>query len=167
MTDPLGQSQVLPYIEGLSKQGYQFTLISCEKPEAYKQNKEVVESICKRSNIDWHPSFYTKTPPVISTIKDIRGLSKKAFQLHEQKHFSMVHCRSYLASLIGLKMKLQLGVKFLFDMRGFWIDERLDGNQWNFKNPISKLVYRFFKKKEKQFLENADYTMCLTYAANA
>jgi hypothetical protein len=33
MTDPLGQSQVLPYISGLSKLGYQFTLISCEKPE--------------------------------------------------------------------------------------------------------------------------------------
>jgi glycosyltransferase involved in cell wall biosynthesis len=56
-------------------------------------------------------------------------------------------------------------VKFLFDMRGFWIDERLDGNQWNFKNPVYKMVYRFFKNKEKEFLENADYTISLTQAA--
>ncbi|MGG9970609.1 glycosyltransferase [Ferruginibacter sp. SUN002] len=165
MTDPLGQSQVLPYIAGLSKHGYQFTLLSCEKPEAYKINKEVIETICKQNNIDWQPAFYTKKPPVLSTIKDIRALSKKAFQLHNQKQFAMVHCRSYLASLIGLKLKQKFGVKFLFDMRGFWIDERLDGNQWNFKNPIYKIVYRYFKKKEKQFLENADHTICLTYAA--
>lgn len=31
MTDPLGQSQVLPYLVGLSKEGFQFTLVSCEK----------------------------------------------------------------------------------------------------------------------------------------
>ncbi len=35
MTDPLGQSQVLPYIEGLSKYGYQYTLISCEKKRIF------------------------------------------------------------------------------------------------------------------------------------
>ena len=30
MTDPLGQSQVLPYLSGLSKEGYSFHLISFE-----------------------------------------------------------------------------------------------------------------------------------------
>ena len=35
MTDPLGQSQVIPYLQGLSKKGFQFYLLSCEKPEAF------------------------------------------------------------------------------------------------------------------------------------
>ena len=39
MTDPLGQSQVIPYLQGLSKKGYQFYLLSCEKPEAFEKNK--------------------------------------------------------------------------------------------------------------------------------
>ena len=30
MTDPLGQSQVLPYLAGLSKKGFRFHLISFE-----------------------------------------------------------------------------------------------------------------------------------------
>ena len=40
MTDSLGQSQVIPYLKGLSKKGYQFTIISCEKKENFEQNKE-------------------------------------------------------------------------------------------------------------------------------
>ena len=32
MTDPLGRSQVLPYLQGLSERGHEITLLSCEKP---------------------------------------------------------------------------------------------------------------------------------------
>ena len=60
MTDPLGQSQVLPYIIGLTKNGYEFTLISCEKKEKYLENKTIIENICLANNIDWQPLFYTK-----------------------------------------------------------------------------------------------------------
>ena len=31
MTDPLGQSQVLPYLKGLSNRGHRITILSCEK----------------------------------------------------------------------------------------------------------------------------------------
>ena len=47
MTDPLGQSQVLPYLRGLSKEGYEFHLISFEKPDRY----ENIENIFKLSVI--------------------------------------------------------------------------------------------------------------------
>ena len=35
MTDPLGQSQVIPYLQGLSKHGYEIFLLSCEKKQAF------------------------------------------------------------------------------------------------------------------------------------
>jgi len=41
MTDPLGQSQVLPYLVNLSASGYNFTILSCEKKKKYKKNKEI------------------------------------------------------------------------------------------------------------------------------
>ncbi len=52
-------------------------------------------------------------------------------------------------------------------MRGFWADERVDGGMWNLKNPVYKYIYRFFKKKEDDFIRSADYNTCLTYAAQA
>jgi len=47
-------------------------------------------------------------------------------------------------------------------MRGFYADERIDGGLWNIKNPIYNWIYQYFKKKEKQFLLNADYIISLT-----
>ena len=38
ITDPLGQSQILPYIIGLTK-NYKFHIISFEKPNRFKRRK--------------------------------------------------------------------------------------------------------------------------------
>ena len=52
MTDPLGQSQVIPYIEGLSKLGYQFTLISFEKTDRFEKFAMEISARLRQSNID-------------------------------------------------------------------------------------------------------------------
>jgi glycosyltransferase involved in cell wall biosynthesis len=164
MTDPLGQSQVLPYLIGLSKKGIHFHLISFEKKERFESHKEKIESICSEAGISWHPISYTKSPPLLSTIYDVIRMRKKARQLHKQHAFSLIHCRSYLSSLVGLHFTKRLSVPFLFDMRGFWADERIEGGIWKLNNPIFKLVYSFFKRKEVDFLTQAAATISLTHA---
>ena len=163
MTDPLGQSQVLPYLCGLSKEGFKFHLISFEKEEKFKIHREHIQAICDRNGIVWHPLKYTKKPPLLSTLYDVTRMRQLAKNLHQQHAFKIVHCRSYISALVGMGMKKRFGTKFLFDMRGFWADERIDGNIWDLKNPIFKRVYSFFKKKEIQFFSTADYTISLTY----
>lgn len=165
MTDPLGQSQVIPYLIGLSKKGYAFTLISCEKEENYAANKEKIAALLASNHIEWQPLKYTKKPPVLSTLYDVYKIKQLAVRLHQQEAFSVVHCRSYIAALVGLQLKKSHALKFIFDMRGFWANERVDGNIWNLKHPVYKTVYRYFKKKEIEFLEHADYTISLTYNA--
>tara|TARA_Y100000991_G_scaffold215587_1_gene206663 strand:- start:2868 stop:3734 length:867 start_codon:yes stop_codon:yes gene_type:complete len=61
-------------------------------------------------------------------------------------------------------MKKKYNVKYIFDMRGFWADERADGQIWNLNNILYKKVYDFFKRKEINFLQKADYTISLTKA---
>lgn len=169
MTDPLGQSQVLPYLLELSKLGHQITLLSTEKDANFALRQATIHELLAEHKaafpeaaIDWQYIRYTKKPPVLSTIKDVRSLRKKAWQLHQQKQFDIVHCRSYISALVGLGMKQKFGTRFIFDMRGFWADERVDGGLWNLKNPLFRQVYNYFKKKEKQFLAEADYTISLT-----
>jgi glycosyltransferase involved in cell wall biosynthesis len=162
MTDPLGQSQVLPYISGLSKLGYSYTLISCEKPDRYEKNKHVIEKICIENNIDWQPLFYHKSPPILSTIWDVNQIQKLAYRLVEEKSFKLVHCRGYISALIGLGMKRRYGTKFLFDMRGLWADEKVDAGAWRLDHPIYNWVYKFFKKKEREFFTLADHVVSLT-----
>ncbi|HOY40452.1 MAG TPA: glycosyltransferase [Chitinophagales bacterium] len=164
MTDPLGQSQVIPYLIGLSQKGYRITLISCEKKENLAI-KDKIQSLTAEHSIEWKPILYTKSPPVLSTIYDIYRIKKLAVQLHQKKKFSIVHCRSYIAAIIGLQLKKEWKMKFIFDMRGFWANERVDGKIWNLKNPLYKIIYAYFKKKEIAFLENADYSISLTHNA--
>lgn len=165
MTDPLGQSQVLPYLEGLSKKGLSFTLVSVEKKDRFTQKREKIEKICTKSQITWVPLSYTKKPPIISTLLNYQKMIKKALGLHQQTNFQIVHCRSYIAALAGLRLKRKCGMKLIFDMRGFWADERVDGNIWNLENPVFKLIYRFFKSKEKEFLSISDAVVSLTKTA--
>ena len=163
MTDPLGQSQVLPYIINLTKENYNFHLISFEKSDRYTVNKSFIEKISLDNNIEWHPIKYTKTPPIFSTLWDMVKLNQKIKILGRKNVFDMIHCRSYIPAIFGLKYKRKWNTKLLFDMRGLWADERVDGELWNLKNPIYKLIYNYFKKKEKQFLIHSDHTISLTH----
>ena len=162
MTDPLGQSQVIPYLKILSKKGYSISIVSFEKEERFENGRNVIEKILKESDINWHPLKYTKNPPVLSTVWDIFKLNKIVRKLHNEKHFKIVHCRGYITAFSGLKLKNERGVKFVFDMRGFFADERVEGNVWNRNNIIFNGVYKFFKRKEIEFFSNADYSVCLT-----
>ena len=162
MTDSLGQSQVLPYLIGLSKNGYTIHLLSFEKKERFSLLKEEIQKVCETAGIHWLPQTYTKKPPLLSTIKDIWKMRTMAVKLVKKHDIKIVHCRSYLSALVGLHLKKKYGVKFLFDMRGFWADERIEGNIWSLKNPLFKTVYRFFKRKEIEFFQEADHIVSLT-----
>lgn len=165
LTDQLGQSQILPYIKGLSKMGYHFTILSCEKKEKLLELESLIQGLCNEDGISWVSIPFTNNIPVLSKINDRWQLKQKAIELQKKFGFDMTHCRSYVSAEIGLYLKKKHGVKFIFDMRGLWADEKVDGGNWNQNNPIFKYVYKSYKKKEKEFLEGADYTISLTYAA--
>lgn len=163
MTDPLGQSQVLPYLNGLSKTGkYKFVLVSFEKKKNFAQLGDFIKEYCRTAGIIWHPLSYTAKPPVWSTFKDVQRMKKLADELVKEYGFSLVHCRSYIAALTGLHLKKKFSIPFLFDMRSFWADERVEGGLWPLSNPLYRLIYKYFKKKEKQFLRQADHVVSLT-----
>jgi Glycosyl transferases group 1/Glycosyltransferase Family 4 len=162
LTDPLGQSQVLPYIIGLRKRELNFTIISFEKPLAFQEQKKGINEIVSQNNIQWRPLKYTKKPPFISTLYDIYKFKKQVSK--EIENISLTHCRSYISALVGLWAKKKYNVPFIFDMRGFWADERKDAEIWNINNWIHKRAYNYFKRKEKEFLQESAYTVSLTYS---
>jgi glycosyltransferase involved in cell wall biosynthesis len=164
MTDPLGQSQVLPYLRELSKEGYNIHLVSFEKPDKFRQHHKHIQAICDTAGIHWHPQDYVLGGSLLTTLKQVRRMKKIAFYLHERYHFQLVHCRSYIAALSGLALKRKQGVGFIFDMRGFWADERVDGGLWRLKNPIYNLIYRYFKRREIEFLLESDHIVSLTHS---
>ena len=167
MTDPLGQSQVLPYLQELTKEGFHFTILSFEKKQRLEKEGALIRSITEKAGIEWVPLSFTSKPPVISKIYDRFRLWKKAVSLYKKNGFKIVHCRSYVAAEAGLRLKKKYGVKFLFDMRGFWADEKVDNGQWDLSKPFFKRIYNYYKKKEKEFLLQADGIVTLTKASKS
>lgn len=165
MTDPLGQSQVIPYLAGLTQYGYEFAILSCDKPKKYAENKDYVLQLLKPYHIKWISIPYHKRPPILSSYYDLQMLKKAAKEIYKKKKFDMVHTRPGIPTLVALWLKKKYGVKFLNDVRGFWADERVDGGMFNIKNPLFKAIYKWFKKKEYECLEVADYNTCITYKA--
>ncbi len=163
LTDPLGQSQVLPYVVGLSKKGLNFTLISFEKKEAFKLNKNTIKNIVAENGIHWKALQYTKKPPFISTLFDIYQLKKTVKLEIKTNNIKLIHCRSYITAIVGLWAKRKYNVPYIFDMRGFWADERLDGGIWSKKSWIQNKAYNYFKRKEKEFLQHSAHNISLTY----
>lgn len=161
----MGRSQVLPYLQGCAGRGHEITVLSCEKSERFQRHQAAVAALCEGSHLRWHPTTYHQQPPVLSSIYDSRQLTRKAVQLHSSCNFDLVHCRSYIPVLTGLKLKHEFRLPLIFDMRGFWADERVDGRNWNIKNPLYWAVYRFFKGLEARALVKADAIVSLTNAA--
>jgi glycosyltransferase involved in cell wall biosynthesis len=63
--------------------------------------------------------------------------------------------------MMALAVKWACGAKFLFDMRGFWANERVDGGLW----PEDGKLYRVTKRLERTFLLAADHVVTLTHAS--
>jgi hypothetical protein len=100
---------------------------------------------------------------MVSKFYDALQMRRKAVALQKREGFSMVHCRSYISADVGLYLKKRFGIKFFFDMRGFWADEKKDGS-WDVSKPLYRRIYQYYKAREAQYLQNADYIISLTHA---
>jgi len=165
MTDPLGRSQVLPYLAGLSALGHRITILSCEKPDRWKSDGQEVERICRKAGLRWEPIAYHKRPPVVSSAYDAALLARRAAVLHRQRQFEIVHCRSYIPVIVGLHLKKRYGLKLIFDMRGYWAEEKVESGNWPLRNPLFRAVFDYFKREEADALIRADAIVSLTRAS--
>src|SRR5436190_22933064 len=99
--EPLGQSQVVAYLELLSDVA-DITLISFEK--ALDATDEVGPRL-RAAGIKWIPLRYHGWPPVLSTARDVivgtRAIDREA----RRRPPDIVHVRSYVPALMACRAK--------------------------------------------------------------
>ena len=147
LLDPLGQSQIYPYIEGLSK-NYFFFICTSENLENSNKINLFKNKINK--NIDWRFNVIKKKSGKINRIFEILLLYFLAIKILFKKKISIIHCRSYLPMPICVLVKLFTNIKIIFDTRGSWFDERVDGGMLKEKG-IDKLIFKILKRLEVFF----------------
>lgn len=161
LLEPLGQSQVIAYLERLSTSRC-IHLVSFEKGRDWRDRprRAAVAERLARAGIHWHPRRYHKHPSALATAFDVGVGALSGLWLVWRHRLRIVHARSYVAGLMALLVKWASGARFLFDMRGFWVDERVDGGLW----PREGAMYRIGKWCERRLLLGADHAVSLTQA---
>lgn len=162
MLDPLGQSQVLPYLRELAGRGVRFTLLSFERGEALAAHGEAkIEKLrteLAASGIEWHWLRYHQTPSLPATTFDVMNGVRLARRLVRKNKIELVHARSHIPATIALALKRKFGIRMIFDVRGLMADEYVDANHWQ----KDSLPYRLTKTMERRALAAADGVVTLT-----
>src|SRR5437016_11405709 len=138
------------------------TLISFEKPHDLAKPDRVaaLRDRLARVGIRWLPMRYHKRLTLLAAGWDVlRGLIV-ALGAARRDGIRIAHARGYVASLIALGLRRIHGVRFLFDMRGFWPEEKVDAGHWR----RDSRVYRMTKRFERRFFASADAVVSLTAA---
>lgn len=159
LLEPLGQSQVYRYLDHLAEK-HNITLITFEKPDRINNTdrfKSVKQEVSD-SGIQWFPLRYHQTPSVPATMYDLVKGFITCTRSIRRDDIDIVHSRSYVASILGLMCKWLFDTAFVFDMRGFWADERLDGGIWE----EDSYLYNVSKWFETKFIQHADLIVSLT-----
>lgn len=162
MLDPLGQTQVIPYLRELAKRGVHFTLLSFERdkaftPEGIKQCEALRKELSEQG-IEWHWLRYHQRPSVPATVYDVIAGIRKARSLVKQNRIDMVHARAHIPATIALALKQSLGTKMIFDLRGLMAEEYVDAGHWR----KDSLPYRLTKATERRILAKTDAVVTLT-----
>ncbi len=162
MLEPLGQSQVLAYLESLAMTR-PIHLMSFEKPKDWADVtlRNRVQARMDGAGIQWHPRRYHRRPSALATSWDIGVGVLLGLWLIIRHRLAIVHARSYVAGVMALPLLWMTGARFLFDMRGLWADERVDGGLW----PCDGRMYQLAKWFERRLLTRADHVVSLTNAA--
>lgn len=154
----IGQSQILPLLKKISK-NWNLILMTFEKKKDLNniKKKHILDEINKHK-IKSIFNIYSDYIYYFSSILNFIKGNIKLIKILLFTNIKIVHLRSLMPALIILPYIYIFNFKIIFDIRGFWIDEKVERRGLNKKS----FTYFFFKKIEKIFIYKSDTIVCLT-----
>lgn len=161
LLDPLGQSQIFPYIDGSSKRNLFFFVCTIENKNNRGKVKNFKKIIEKNKNIHWEYFLFSKKKGKFNRLKELVLLYYLVIKLAFTKKIDIVHSRSYLPMFICILIKFIFKIKLIFDTRGSWFDERIEGGMLQ-KKGFDFLLYKLLKRIEFYLFKFSDHVIFLT-----
>lgn len=162
LLEPLGQSQVLAYLRGLSRD-YRITLITYEKDEdrADAARMAAMRAECERFGIRWLPQRFRPRHKVIApALSMLRMVWLLRCEVRGQGA-RLIHARSYIPAAAAMIVSRMTGVPFIFDMRALWPEELITAGRLR----RGSVLHRVIVAAERTCLRRAGAVVPLTHAA--
>ena len=164
MLEPLGRSQVLPYLGGLARAGAKITIISFEKASATDTDIESFRATLAERGLTWEPLRRDPSTHLAMKVREAARAVGRALAASMRTRPDIVHGRSYLpasvADVVASAWPSARAPKLLFDCRGMLGDEYVDAGHWT----PDRLEYRLLKRYERRVFRRADGVVILTHA---
>jgi glycosyltransferase involved in cell wall biosynthesis len=161
MLEPLGQSQVLAYLRGLSLD-YSVTLISFEREAdlADYEHLAQIEAICAAHGIRWVRLRYRQRPRIIASAWNLGMLVYRAWLEAKRDSPNIIHARSYVPAAAAWFVWRFSGIPYIFDMRSLWPEELITSARLRRASLLHKVIFG----AERRLLADAGFIVSLTRA---
>ncbi len=154
LNDPLGQSQIIPYLEKikLSNSVKVFTMEKKILKKNYFVNKKIK---CHNTTFSYSQNKFKKLLNYINFFFFI-------IKLTIGYKINIIHCRGFLPAVFGSIIAKFKKSKIIYDMRGFWIDEKVDNGALKKNTVMGRIAFIFLKKIENYIIRNSSVIVVLS-----
>ena len=160
--DPLGKSQILPYISQIMKTQKVYFLLSFEKKYRISKYAVKVSKELADLGINWRFLCFTKKYGVLGKAWDIMRMYIYAIYICSCFKINIVHARGHFPAQVGLFIRKFLKLKVIFDFRGLWVDEKIEKSDWSLNKLRYRIIYNKLKKNEQKMIKSCDHLVVLT-----
>jgi glycosyltransferase involved in cell wall biosynthesis len=159
--EPLGQSQVLSYLKGLSSD-YSITLISFERDIDLRdqENFSKIKALCTAHNIRWIRLNYKRKPRIMASTVNLVQLVWRTWREVKHTNAKLIHARAYIPAAAAWWVSRITGVAYIFDMRSLWPEELITSKRLRRDSQLHKLIFY----AENRLLRDASAVVSLTQA---
>jgi glycosyltransferase involved in cell wall biosynthesis len=155
LLEPLGEAQLVPYVEGLARRGFELGILSFEK-SGHLADRSRCDAMAKRlsaSGVAWRRHRYHKRPTVPATLLDVAVGAREILRWSRRCSAPrLLHLRGYVPGLMALLGGRLRGTRLVFDTRSFMVDERIESGMWG----AGSVVARAARAVEYRLLSTAD-----------
>jgi glycosyltransferase involved in cell wall biosynthesis len=156
--EPLTQTQVIAYLEGLSAATDGIVLLTFEREPISPESEAQIRTDLAPLRIEWRWLRYHKRPTLPATAFDTAVGIIYGFWLSRKRNVRLIHARSHVPGVMALVLAFLTGASFLFDVRGLLAEEYADSQVWR----AGGFLFNLVKKAERHLMRAADAVVVLT-----
>ncbi|HZU84347.1 MAG TPA: glycosyltransferase [Polyangiaceae bacterium] len=145
---PLAFSQVVRVVAGLARRGHRYHVLSLERPADLAQPglRRAVEAQLLSAGAAWTPLAQGAMGSPRAAARAIIRATERAVAISRRHQIRLAHARGYVSALVARALERLLGVPYVFDARGYWIEERSGPGNW-FSGALSYAAGKYVEQK--------------------
>jgi len=142
VADPLVDSQVLAYLEGLAATGHTIHLLSFEPAGDDRSQRRRTRAALRARGIEWHRLRYHKRPSLPATVYDVVCGALTCAWLVRRHRLHAIHARNHVPAAMAMLAAPVAPHRLIFDVRGLMAQEYVDAGHWRSGGIAARLTGR-------------------------